>query len=232
MARFCVYLGSRSGEHPDFCQAATALGRMLARRGHTLIYGGARIGLMGALANAALDEGGDVIGVMPDHLVEREQAHLGLTELIRVRDMHARKAAMAARADAFMALPGGIGTLEELFEIWTWGYLGLHDKPLGVLNVQDFYTPLLSFVDATVEHGFLHPATRHMLLDAATPEALLDALQAKLKLAAFPIIRSVACMPCILAGSRPAGRKPPSLIRRAPVRCSCALPTPGSTAPI
>lgn len=181
MARFCVYLGSRSGEHSDFRQAATALGTAIAERGHTLVYGGARIGLMGELANATLDAGGEVIGVMPDHLVEREQAHFGLTELIRVPDMHARKATMAANADAFMALPGGIGTLEELFEIWTWGYLGLHEKPLGVLNVQDFYSPLLTFLDSTVGHGFLNTPTRDMLLDATTPEALLDALEARLQ---------------------------------------------------
>lgn len=180
MAHFCVYLGSRPGNHPNFRQAAVALGQALARRGHTLVYGGARIGLMGELANAALDAGGEVIGVMPDHLVEREQAHFGLSELIRVRDMHERKARMAAHADAFMALPGGIGTLEELFEIWTWGYLDLHQKPLGVLNVQRFYTPLMTFIDSAVGHGFLNTPTRDMLLDAETPDALLDALEARL----------------------------------------------------
>lgn len=181
MARFCVYLGSRSGNHPEFRQAAIALGSAIAKRGHTLIYGGARVGLMGELANAVLEAGGEAIGVMPDHLVEREQAHFGLSELIRVRDMHERKATMAANADAFMALPGGIGTLEELFEIWTWGYLGLHEKPLGVLNVQDFYSPLLTFLDSTVGHGFLNAPTRDMLLDATTPDALLDALEAQLQ---------------------------------------------------
>jgi len=181
MAHFCVYLGSRSGNHPAFRQAAIALGSAIAQRGHTLVYGGARIGLMGELANAVLEAGGKAIGVMPDHLVEREQAHFGLTELIRVRDMHERKATMAANADAFMALPGGIGTLEELFEIWTWGYLGLHTKPLGVLNVQDFYSPLLTFMDSTVDHGFLSTPTRDMLLSAKTPDALLDALEAQLQ---------------------------------------------------
>lgn len=181
MARFCAYLGSRPGNHPAFRQAAITLGTAIARRGHTLVYGGARIGLMGELANAALDAGGEVIGVMPDHLVEREQAHFGLTELIRVRDMHERKATMAANADAFMALPGGIGTLEELFEIWTWSYLGLHDKPLGVLNVEDFYTPLLTFLDATAGHGFLNASTRKMLLDADAPTTLLDALEGRLQ---------------------------------------------------
>lgn len=180
MSRLCVYLGSRAGNSPIFRQAAVELGTLLAARGHTLVYGGARIGLMGDLANAVLDAGGDAIGVMPDHLVEREQAHFGLTELIRVRNMHERKATMASQADGFIALPGGIGTFEELFEIWTWGYLGLHDKPLGLLNISDFYSPLLTFLDNTVSHGFLGAATREMLLDAEAPGDLLDAIEAQL----------------------------------------------------
>lgn len=180
MSRICVYLGSRAGNSPVFQQAATQLGALLAERGHTLVYGGARIGLMGELANATLSAGGKAIGVMPDHLVEREQAHHGLTELIRVRDMHERKATMAAQADGFIALPGGIGTLEELFEIWTWGYLGLHDKPVGLLNINDFYTPLLSFLDNTVDQGFLVTTTREMLLDAETPLTILEAIEAQL----------------------------------------------------
>ncbi|WP_404415497.1 TIGR00730 family Rossman fold protein [Vreelandella aquamarina] len=180
MSRLCVYLGSRAGTHPDFRTAAIELGQQLARRGHTLVYGGARIGLMGELANATLAAGGQAVGVMPDHLVEREQAHFGLTELIRVSDMHERKATMAAQADGFIALPGGIGTFEELFEIWTWGYLGLHDKPIGLLNIHDFYTPLLGFLDNTVEQGFLANVTRDMLLDAETPPDLLDAIEAQI----------------------------------------------------
>ena len=180
MARICVYLGSREGNSPAFRQATNKLGRTLAERGHKLVYGGARIGLMGELANSVLEAGGDVIGVMPEHLVEREQAHFGLSELIRVRNMHERKATMAANADAFIALPGGIGTFEELFEIWTWGYLGLHEKPMGLLNIDEFYSPLLTFLDSTVSHGFLASATRDMLLDAATSNELLDALEAQL----------------------------------------------------
>lgn len=180
MARICVYLGSREGNSPAFRQATNKLGRTLAERGHTLVYGGARVGLMGELANAALEAGGDVIGVMPDHLVEREQAHFGINELIRVRNMHERKATMAANADAFIALPGGIGTFEELFEIWTWGYLGLHEKPMGLLNVDEFYSPLLTFLDSTVSHGFLATTTRDMLLDAPSPNELLDALEVEL----------------------------------------------------
>ncbi|MFW3614520.1 LOG family protein [Billgrantia antri] len=180
MSRFCVYLGSRDGRDPAFVEATRRLGRELASRGHGLVYGGARIGLMGELANAVLAGGGDVIGVMPDHLVEREQAHEGLPTLIRVNNMHERKASMAAHADAFIALPGGIGTLEELFEAWTWQYLGLHDKPIGVLDTAGFYSPLLSFLDSTVEHGFLNARTRTCLIDAEEPAALLDALEARL----------------------------------------------------
>lgn len=180
MSRICVYLGSRIGMSAQYKTAAGGLGYQLAQRGHTLVYGGARIGLMGELANATLAAGGQVIGVMPDHLVEREQAHFGLTELIRVGDMHERKATMAAQADGFIALPGGIGTLEELFEIWTWGYLGLHEKPMGLLNINDFYTPLLNFLDNTVEQGFLATRTRDMLLDAETPADLLDAIEAQM----------------------------------------------------
>ncbi|MGM0521811.1 MAG: TIGR00730 family Rossman fold protein [Pseudomonadota bacterium] len=180
MARLCVYLGSRPGNSPDFRLSAIELGTELAKRGHTLVYGGARIGLMGELANAVLDAGGKAIGVMPDHLVEREQAHFGLTELIRVHDMHERKATMASQAGGFIALPGGIGTFEELFEIWTWGYLGLHDKPMGLLNINDFYSPLLTFLDNTVSHGFLGATTREMLLDAEVVSDLLDAIEAQL----------------------------------------------------
>lgn len=180
MARICVYLGSREGNSPAFLQATNQLGRTLAARGHTLVYGGARIGLMGELANSVLEAGGEAIGVMPDHLVEREQAHFGLSELIRVSNMHERKATMAANADAFIALAGGIGTFEELFEIWTWGYLGLHEKPIGLLNINEFYSPLLTFLDSTVSHGFLASPTRDMLIDAPTPNELLDALEAQL----------------------------------------------------
>jgi uncharacterized protein (TIGR00730 family) len=181
MPRFCVYLGSREGHDPQFVEAACQLGSDLARRGHALVYGGARIGMMGALADAVLASGGAVTGVMPDHLVEREHAHLGLTELIRVHNMHERKASMAAHADAFIVLPGGIGTLEEFFEAWTWHYLGLHDKPIGVLDTAGFYAPLLAFLDSTVEQGFIAPRTRADLIDATEPSELLDALEASLK---------------------------------------------------
>lgn len=181
MPRVCVYLGSREGNDPRFRESAVALGRGLAERGLGLVYGGARIGLMGAVADAALEAGGEVIGVMPHHLVDREMAHLGLSELIRVDNMHERKASMAAHADAFVALPGGIGTLEELFEVWTWQYLGLHDKPVGLLDVAGFYQPLLSFLDNAVDAGFLATRTRAQLRHARTPESLLESLEAHLK---------------------------------------------------
>lgn len=180
MSRFCVYLGSRDGRDPQFAEAARRLGTELARRGHGLVYGGARVGLMGTLADAVMAGGGEAIGVMPDHLVEREQAHRALTGLIRVRNMHERKARMAAHADAFIMLPGGIGTLEEFFETWTWHYLGLHDKPIGVLDTEGFYAPLLAFLDSTVEHGFLNGRTRAELMDAGEPASLLDALEDRL----------------------------------------------------
>ncbi len=181
MSRICVYLGSREGNSPAFRQAAHTLGTSLgAARGIHWYMAAHALGSWGELANAALEAGGHVIGVMPDHLVEREQAHFGLTELIRVPNMHERKATMAANADAFIALPGGIGTFEELFEIWTWGYLGLHDKPMGLLDTEGFYAPLLAFLDSTVSHGFLAQTTRDMLLDASTPDLLLDALEAQL----------------------------------------------------
>ncbi len=180
MPRICVYLGAREGHDPRFRQAAVTLGRRIAERGLGLVYGGARIGLMGTVADAALAAGGDVIGVMPHHLVEREMAHHGLSQLIHVDNMHERKASMAAHADAFIALPGGIGTLEELFEAWTWQYLGLHDKPLGVLDVAGFYQPLLGFLDNAVDQGFLATDTRSRLHHASDPEALLDTLTQRL----------------------------------------------------
>jgi len=180
MARICVYLGAREGNDPRFRQAAIELGRGIAKRGLGLVYGGARIGLMGTVADAALEAGGEVIGVIPHHLVEREMAHHGLSRLIHVDNMHERKASMAAHADAFIALPGGIGTLEELFEAWTWQYLGLHDKPLGVLDVAGFYQPLLGFLDTAVDQGFLAADTRAALTHAGDPETLLDSLVARL----------------------------------------------------
>jgi uncharacterized protein (TIGR00730 family) len=151
----CVYCGSRTGTAPGFTAMATEVGRWIGEHGGQLVYGGGNNGLMGVLANATLAAGGRVVGVIPHTLVEREWAKLDCTELHVVENMHERKRMMAERADAFLALPGGIGTLEELFEVWTWKQLGYHDKPLGLLNADGYYDPLLAFLDSSVRHGFM-----------------------------------------------------------------------------
>lgn len=160
----CVFCGSNSGLRPQFASAAKALGIVLAESGIRLVYGGGRVGLMGTIADAALSAGGQVIGVIPQHLVDREVAHEGLTELRIVKSMHERKALMAELSDGFVALPGGLGTLEEFFEVWTWGQLGLHRKPYGLLNVSGFYDPLVEFIDQLVEQKFVKPEHRRMLI--------------------------------------------------------------------
>lgn len=172
----CVYCGSRPGVDPAFADAAHALGRHLARAGARLVYGGGRVGLMGIVADAALAEGGTVIGVIPQTLMDREVGHRGLTELHVVQTMHERKRLMAEQADAFLALPGGIGTFEELFEVWTWRQLGYHDKPVGLLNVGGYYDKLASFLAHTVEQGFLSPAQLGVLEVGADPAELLQRL--------------------------------------------------------
>jgi uncharacterized protein (TIGR00730 family) len=174
MRSVCVFCGSNFGARPGYEQAAAHLGRTIAGRGLRLVYGGAKVGLMGALADAALAAGGDVVGVIPGALVERELAHTGLTELHPVGSMHARKAMMADLSDAFVALPGGAGTLEELFEIWTWGQLGHHAKPVGVINVEGFFDLLLRFLDHQAEERFMRSEHRAMLLVEDDPERLLD----------------------------------------------------------
>ena len=164
------------GADPAYRLAAQALGRTLAERGVGLVYGGASVGLMGVVADAALAAGGEVVGVMPEALVAREIAHPGLTALRVVQTMHERKAVMAAESDGFVALPGGIGTLEELFEVWTWGQLGLHAKPCGVLDVGGYYAPLLAFLDRGVAEGFVRPAQRAALLVDDEPGRMVDRL--------------------------------------------------------
>ncbi len=151
---------------------------MLARRGIVLVYGGGSVGLMGALADAVLDAGGQAIGVIPQQLVDREVAHAGLTELHVVKDLHQRKARMAELADAFLTLPGGIGTMEELFEVWSWGKLGLHSKPCGLLNVNGYFDSLRTLADQMVTEGFLEPDYRELLLVEEQPSVLLDQLAA------------------------------------------------------
>jgi uncharacterized protein (TIGR00730 family) len=171
--RLCVFCGSSTGVRPEYLDAARSLGAALAKRGIGLVYGGASVGLMGAVADAALDAGGEVIGVIPTALWEKEIAHRDLTELRVVGSMHERKAQMAELSDGFVALPGGIGTLEELFEVWTWSQLGLHRKPVALLNVAGYYTPLLQFLDSAVTERFLRAEHRGMLVTAKDPETLL-----------------------------------------------------------
>lgn len=177
MKRICVFAGSSAGARPEYLATAGELGSLMAARGVELVYGGARVGLMGAVADAVLAGGGRVTGVIPRALVEKEVAHSGLTDLRVVTSMHQRKALMADLSDAFIALPGGWGTLDEMFEILTWAQLGLHRKPCGLLNVQGYFDQLLAFLDHTVEQGFVRREYRSLLAVAAGSAALLDALR-------------------------------------------------------
>jgi len=174
MQRVCVFLGSNPGNKPDYLKAAQDMGAELARRGITTVYGGSNVGLMGALADAALAAGGQVIGVIPEALQRKEIAHTSLTEQHIVGSMHERKALMAELSDAFIALPGGMGTLEELCEMLTWAQLGFHKKPCGLLDVDGYYASLCAFLDNAVTQGFIHPKHRSMLLSAPAPADLLD----------------------------------------------------------
>lgn len=180
----CVFCGASPGATPIYQEAAEALGRHLAENGIQLVYGGGAVGLMGMVANAALTAGGEVIGIIPQSLKDAEVGHSGLTRLEVVDGMHARKARMAELSDAFIALPGGLGTLEELFEVWTWGQLGYHAKPLGLLEVNGFFDPLLTFLDHLVQERFVRQPHRDMLQRAASPAELVSALAAWKPLAA------------------------------------------------
>jgi uncharacterized protein (TIGR00730 family) len=170
----CVFCGSNSGARDTYAEAARDLGRLLAERGITLVYGGAAIGLMGAVADGALAAGGRVVGIMPRALIAREIGHPGLSELRMVESMHQRKALMADLSDGFIGLPGGVGTMEEVFEMWTWGQLGDHGKPVGLLNVDGFFDALLAFVTHQTNELFMRPAHREMLLVDKSAESLLD----------------------------------------------------------
>jgi uncharacterized protein (TIGR00730 family) len=178
MRRVCVFCGSSPGTRPAYAGAARALGRVLADRRLGLVYGGGNVGLMGVVANAVLDAGGEVIGVIPHALMAREIGHSGVTTMHVVDSMHERKALMADQADAFIALPGGVGTFEELFEAITWTQLGLHAKPCGLLNVEGFYDDLLRFLDHAWAEGFIKPETRAIVKASADPLELLDRLSA------------------------------------------------------
>lgn len=181
LSRVCVFCGASSGVRDEYREAAARLGILLASRGLELVYGGGSVGLMGVVANACLDAGGRVIGVIPESLVGREVAgepveHAGITRLEIVDSMHTRKARMAELSDGFMALPGGFGTFEELFEILTWAQLGFHRKPIGLFDVAGYYTPLLKLCDHAVTEGFLRPEHRALLLNGTDPAALLEDL--------------------------------------------------------
>ncbi len=162
--RLCVYCGSRGGNDQRFAQAARGLGLAIGEQGHSLVYGGGHVGLMGIVADAVLEAQGTVIGVIPQALFDREVGHASLTELIVVHTMHERKLAMAERADAFVALPGGIGTLEELYEVWSWRQLGIHHKPVALLNVASYYDGLLSFMRTSVASGFVSEHHHRLLI--------------------------------------------------------------------
>lgn len=176
MERICVFCGSSPGADAAYAEAAADLGRTLAKRGLGLVYGGGHVGLMGVLANAALAAGGRVTGVIPEALAAKELAHKGLTDLVVVASMHERKALMSELSDAFIALPGGIGTLEEWFEVWTWSQLGFQPKPCGMLNVAGYYGHLLAFLDHMTTERFLSPPHRSMAIVEERADRLLDRL--------------------------------------------------------
>jgi uncharacterized protein (TIGR00730 family) len=176
--RICIFCGSSAGNHPKFDEAAKATGRLLAGEGVEVVFGGGRVGLMGAVADAALAAGGRVTGIIPQALVDSELAHPGLTDLHVVDSMHERKLMMADHSDGFIALPGGAGTLDEMFEQWTWGQLGIHAKPCGFLDVDGYYAPIRAMVATMVENGFLKPEYAAMLSFETDPAALLAAFRA------------------------------------------------------
>ena len=176
MRNICVFCGSQSGTDPRYRQIAVELGHLLAQRGHGLVYGGGHVGLMGTIADAVLEAGGDVTGVIPKPMTDRELAHETVTKLYVVSSMHERKALMASLSDAFIAMPGGYGTLEELFEVIAWAQLGIHRKPIGVLNAAGYFDALLSLVEHMIGEGFIKTKYRGLFVTAEQPQALLDAL--------------------------------------------------------
>jgi uncharacterized protein (TIGR00730 family) len=172
--KVCVFTGSRRGSRPEYAEAVTALGGELVGRGCGLVYGGGNVGLMTVIADTVLGLAGHVTGVIPSSLVSKEVAHRGLTELLVVQSMHERKALMAELSDGFVAMPGGIGTMEEFFEVWSWAQLGLHEKPCGLLNVSGYYDPLIEFLDRAVAGDFIKPKHRALMIVEEQPGRLLD----------------------------------------------------------
>ena len=178
MNRICVFCGTNPGSRPEYGAAARQLGQILASQGIELVYGGASVGIMGQLADSVHEHGGHVTGIIPQQLVEKEAAHTGIPDLIVVASMHQRKSQMADMSDGFIALPGGIGTLEGFFEILTWGQLGIHAKPSGILNVAGYFDALSRFLDHAVAEGFLTEAHRNAIIVESSPDRLLDRLRA------------------------------------------------------
>lgn len=178
MNRICVFCGTNPGTRPEYGAAARRLGQVLAEQGIELVYGGASVGIMGELADSVQEHGGHVTGIIPQQLVEKEAAHTGIPNLIVVASMHQRKSQMADMSDGFIALPGGIGTLEGFFEILTWGQLGIHAKPSGILNVEGYFDGLTGFLDHAVREGFLTEAHRNAVIVESSPERLLDRMRA------------------------------------------------------
>ena len=176
MKRICVFCGSNKGAKPAYIEAAKSLGKVLVKKNIGLIYGGGKVGLMGVIADEVLAGGGEVIGVIPQSLVAREVAHQTVTQMHIVNSMHERKALMADLSDGFMALPGGMGPLDEFCEILTWAQLGIHQKPCGILNVENYFTPLLAMFDHAMREGFLRDTHRALVIEATEPETLLDLL--------------------------------------------------------
>ena len=174
----CVYCGASPGHDPVYAEAARALGREMVKRNLALVYGGGHVGLMGIVADAVLDAGGEVTGVIPKALMDTEVGHDRLTRLLVVKDMHERKALMAEHSDGFIAMPGGIGTLEELFEAMTWAQLGFHEKPVGLLNVNGFYDKLTAFLSQLEQEGFLRAEHKNLLINEDDPSTLLERLSA------------------------------------------------------
>lgn len=185
--KICIFTGSQSGARTEYADAARQMSRVLVERGYGLVYGGGKVGLMAVLADEVLERGGHVTGVIPDALVSQEVAHRGLSELRVVQSMHERKAMMAELSDGFIALPGGIGTMEEFFEVLSWAQLGIHDKPCGLLNVAGYYDPLIQFLDHAVTQDFIKPKHHALLVVERTAAKLLDRFEAVL--AAHPVKR-------------------------------------------
>jgi len=177
LKKLCVYCGSSVGKRPEYHEGAKQLAKILVSRGIDLVYGGAAIGVMGIIADAVLEGGGKVTGIIPEDLMGKEVAHQGITELMVVPSMHERKAVMADISDGFIALPGGIGTLEELFEIFTWAQLGFHSKPVGLLNINGYFDNLIKFLDTAVDEQFMNITHRSMLVVEHDPELLIQRLK-------------------------------------------------------